>query len=99
MDENRATPRSARAALEPERLATPKRRSRRARHPLVIIGNAIFTLVLLLVVVVGLLAYWGNQRFEEPGPLAQDKVVNIPRGLGVRDISELLARVGVIRDP
>jgi UPF0755 protein len=26
-------------------------------------------------------------------------VVNIPRGLGVRDIAELLAREGVIRDP
>jgi UPF0755 protein len=98
MDDNRTTPRSPRAALEPERLATP-RRSRRARHPLVIIGNAIFTIVLLLAVVLGALAYWGNQRFEEPGPLAQDKVVNIPRGLGVRDIGELLAREGVIRDP
>jgi UPF0755 protein len=99
MDDNRTTPRSPRAALEPERLATPKRRSRRARHPLVIVGNAIFTLVLLLAVVLGALAYWGNQRFEEPGPLAQDKVVNIPRGLGVRDIAELLTREGVIRDP
>lgn len=99
MDDNRMPPRSPRAALEPERLATPKRRSRRARHPVVIIGNAIFTLVLLLAVVLGLLAYWGNQRFEESGPLTQDKVVNIPRGLGVRDIAELLVREGVIRDP
>lgn len=99
MDENRTTPRSPRAALEPERLATPKRRSRRARHPIVIIGNAIFTIVLLLAVVLGLAVYWGNKRFEEPGPLAQDKVVNIPRGLGIRDIGELLAREGVIRDP
>jgi UPF0755 protein len=98
MDENRTTPRSPRAALEPERLATP-RHSRRARHPVVIVGNAIFTLVLLLAVVLGALAYWGNQRFEEPGPLAEDKIVNIPRGMGVRDIGELLAREGVIRDP
>lgn len=99
MDENRNTPRSPRAALEPERLATPKRRSRRARHPVVIVGNAIFTIVLLLAIGLGATAYWGNKRFEEPGPLTQDKVVNIPRGLGVRDIGELLAREGVIRDP
>jgi UPF0755 protein len=99
MDENRMPPRSPRAALEPERLAQPKRRSRRARHPVVIVGNAIFTIILLLAVVLGVLAYWGNQRFEQPGPLAQDKVVNVPRGLGVRDIGELLAREGVIRDP
>jgi UPF0755 protein len=99
MDENRTTPRSARAALEPERLATPKLRSRRARHPIVIVGNAIFTFVLLLAVVLGAAAYWTNQRFEEPGPLAEDKLVNIPRGVGIRDIGEILSREGVIRDP
>ncbi len=99
MDENRTTPRSARAALEPERLAPPKLRSRRARHPIVIVGNAIFTFVLLLAVVLGAAAYWTNQRFEEPGPLAEDKLVNIPRGVGIRDIGEILSREGVIRDP
>ena len=99
MDENRTTPRSPRAALEPERLATPKRRSRRARHPIVIVGNAIFTFVLLLAVVLGAAAYWTNQRFEEAGPLTEDRLVNIPRGVGIRDIGEILAREGVIRDP
>jgi UPF0755 protein len=99
MDENRTTPRSARAALEPERLVTPKLRSRRARHPVVIVGNAIFTFVLLLAVVLGAAAYWGNLRFQEPGPLTEDKVVNIPRGSGIRDIGEILTREGVIRDP
>jgi len=98
MDETRTNPRSPRAALEPERLATP-RRSRRARHPIVIVGNAIFTIVLLLAVVIGLAAYWTNQRFEQPGPLTENKVVNIPRGLGIRDIGELLKREGVIGDP
>jgi UPF0755 protein len=100
MDQNRMTPRSPRAALEPERVASPgKRRSRRARHPLVIIGNAIFTIILLLSVVVGVGVYWGKQRFEQPGPLTEDKTVNIPRGLATRDIAELLVREGVIRDP
>ncbi len=99
MDENRPAPRSARAALEPERLATPKSRSRRARHPIVIVGNAIFTFVLLLAVVLGAAAYWGNLRFQEPGPLTEEKLVNIPRGAGIRDIGEILAREGVIRDP
>lgn len=99
MDENRTTPRSARAALEPERLVTPKLRSRRARHPVVIVGNAIFSFVLLLAVVLGAAAYWGNLRFQEPGPLTEDKLVNIPRGAGIRDIGEILAREGVIRDP
>ncbi len=100
MDQTPITPRSPRAALEPERVAAPKkRRSRGARHPFVIVGNAIFTFILLLAVMVGVGIYWGKQKFEEPGPLQDDKVVNIPRGLGIRDIGELLAREGVIREP
>src|SRR5262245_44634734 len=90
--------RSPRAALEPERINAP-RRSRGARNPIVIAGNAFFTIVLLLAIVVGVGAYWGKVKFEEKGPLTEDKVVNIPRGLGARDIAELLAREGVIRDP
>jgi UPF0755 protein len=93
------TPRSPRAALEPERVAMPTRRSRRARHPIVIIGNAIFTLILLLAIVLGGTVWWGKQRFEAEGPLQQDKIVNIPRGLGVKDIADLLMREGVIDQP
>ena len=75
------TPRSPRAALEPERVAMPPRRSRRVRHPLVMMGNAIFTRAAAGVLVVGGGVFWGKQRFEAPGPLTQDKIVNIPRGL------------------
>ncbi len=92
------TPKSPRAALEPERVAMPGRRSRRARHPIVMVGNAIFTLILLLTLALGGLVFWGKQRFDAPGPLAKEKIVNIPRG-GVRDIAELLVREGVIREP
>jgi UPF0755 protein len=99
MDQGPMTPRSPRAALEPERVSVPTRRSKRARHPLVIIGNAIFTFILLVALAVGGAVFWAKTRFEAPGPLAQDKVVNIPRGLGVRDISELLMREGVIDQP
>ena len=92
-------PRSPRAALEPERVPLPNRRSQRVRHPLVIAGNAIFTVLVLISVVVGGALYVGRQRFETPGPLAADKVVNIPRGLGIRDIADLLQREGVIDQP
>ena len=92
------TPKSPRAALEPERVAMPTRRSKRAKHPIVIVGNAIFTLILLLTLGVGGVVFWGKQRFEAPGPLDAEKIVNIPRG-GVRDIAEMLAREGVITDP
>lgn len=91
------TPKSPRAALEPERVAMPTRRSKRAKHPIVIVGNAIFTIILLITLGVGGVVFWGKQRFEAVGPLAADKIVNI-RG-GVRDIAEQLAREGVITDP
>jgi len=66
---------------------------------MVIIGNAIFTVLVVVSLTVGIGLYLGKQRFDEPGPLAADKVVNIPRGLGIKDISDLLTREGVIDQP
>ncbi len=99
MEPKRITPRSPRAALEPERVPMPPRRSRGARHPLVIVGNAIFTILVLLAVVGGAAVLVGKQRFEARGPLEADKIVNIPRGYGIRDIADLLVREGVIDQP
>ena len=98
-DARRITPRSPRAALEPDRVPEPKRPSARARHPVVVAGSALFTLVLVAALAAGLALTAGKHRFEAPGPLAQDKIVNIPRGLGVRDIADLLQREGVIDQP
>ncbi len=92
-------PKSPRVALEPERVPPPKNRSKRVRHPLVVVGNAIFTLLVIVAAAVGGGLYFGKQRFEMPGPLAEDKVVNIPRGYGVKDIADVLVREGVIDQP
>lgn len=92
-------PRSPRAALEPEKMPPPSRHSRRARNPFVVVGNAIFTMLIVLSIAVGAGLFIGKQRFEAPGPLAEDKMVNIPRGLGIRDIADLLQREGVIDQP
>ena len=54
---------------------------------------------MLLAVAAGVLLYVGNQRFEAPGPLAEDRIVNIPRGSGMRDIADVLSREGVIDQP
>jgi UPF0755 protein len=96
---SRMAPRSPRAALEPERVPQPARYSKRARHPIVIVGNAIITVVVLIAIVGGLAAAIGKQRFEAPGPLDQERIVNIPRGLGIKDIADLLQREGIIDQP
>jgi UPF0755 protein len=94
-----AVPRSPRAALEPERVPMPSRRSSRARPPVIVVGNAIFTVLIVISVAVGAALFFGKQRFDAAGPLADDKVVNIPRGLGIRDIADLLQREGVVDQP
>ncbi len=76
-----------------------RRRAKRTRHPLVVVGNAIFTALVVISIAVGIGLFIGNQRFAAPGPLAEDKVVNIPRGLSVKEISDLLMREGVINQP
>jgi len=96
---SRIAPRSPRAALEPERMAQPMRYSKRARHPLVIIGNAVITIVVLVALVGGLALAIGKQRFEAPGPLDRERLVNIPRDLGIKDIADVLQREGVIDQP
>ncbi len=98
-EQNRVGPRSSRAALAPERVPVPKRRSQRARHPIVVVGNAILTFIVLVAIVVGVAIMIGKQRLDAPGPLGEDKIVNIPRGAGVRDIADLLVKEGVIDQP
>lgn len=93
---DRLSPRSPRTALEPERVPEPRRASRRARNPFVVVGSAFFTLIMLVAVVGVFGVSAGRQRFEASGPLDADKIVNIPRGLGLRDIADLLQREGVI---
>jgi len=95
----RIKPRSPRAALEPERVPMPTRRSERVRHPLVMAGNAIFTVLILIAIAGGILFVVAKQRFEAPGPLESEKIVNIPPRLGIRDIADLLVTEGVIDHP
>ncbi len=95
----RITPRSPRTALEPDRVEMPSRRSKSARHPFVIIGNAIISMFVLAAIAAGVALVIGKERFEAPGPLTADRIVNIPRGSGIRDIADVLAHEGVIDQP
>ena len=90
------SPRSPRAALEPEQVPPPPKRSERARNPFIVVGNAIITLILLSMIAAGGTYIYGKQKIEAPGPLREDKVVNIPSRAGVTDIADTLQREGVI---
>src|SRR6266702_4600319 len=90
------SPRSPRAALEPERVPPPPKRAERARNPFVVVGNAIITIVLVLMIGAGGVYVYGKQKLEAPGPLQDDKVVNIPARAGMTDIADILQREGVI---
>jgi UPF0755 protein len=90
------SPRSPRAALEPEQVPPPPRRSERARNPFVVVGNAIITLLLVLMLGAAAAYSYGKQKIEAQGPLQEDKVVNIPTRAGMTDIADILQREGVI---
>ena len=90
------SPRSPRAALEPEQVPPPPKRSERARNPFVVVGNAIITILIILMIGAGAAYYYGRQLLETPGPLLEDKIVNIPARAGKRDIADALQREGVI---
>ena len=90
------SPRSPRAALEPEQVPPPPRRSERARNPFVVVGNAIITILILLMIGAGVSYYYGKQILESAGPLNEDRIVNIPARAGKRDISDVLQKEGVI---
>jgi UPF0755 protein len=97
-EQKRITPRSPRAALEPEHVSVPTRRSGRIRNPIVMVGNAIFTLLVLLVLAGGAGFVAVKSRFEAAGPLEADKIVSIPPRLGLIEIADLLRREGVMNE-
>jgi UPF0755 protein len=89
------SPRSPRAALEPEQVPPPPKRSDRARNPWVVVGNAIITGLVVLMISTGGLYVYGKQKIESPGPLRDDKIVDIPQRAGITDIADILRREGV----
>ncbi len=93
------TPRSPRTALEPDTVQMPTRRSKSARHPFVIVGNAILSVFVLVAIAAGAALVVGKQQFDAPGPLPENRIVNIPRGSGIHDIADVLVSEGVIDQP
>ncbi len=80
----------------PQRLRAT--RSRSAKHPMIVAANAVFTILALIAIGGGGAVWYGKYQLETPGPLAEDKIVNIPRS-GFRDVADVLEREGVIEQP
>ena len=93
---SRVAPKSPTEALQPEPVPPPPKRSRVARHPLVVFLNFVLTIVIISVVVLGGGLLIGKMQFEKPGSLDQARTITVDRGAGVRDIASRLQSEGVV---
>ncbi len=89
-------PKSARQAIEPETPPPPPSRSKAVRHPVVVFMNFVLSVLLLGVIVVAGVLYFGKQSFIEKGPLTQERTILVSRGTGLGTISSILERQNVI---
>ncbi|WP_407051740.1 endolytic transglycosylase MltG [Methyloraptor flagellatus] len=97
----RAAPKSPRAAIEPTAVPPPpprRRRSKAARNPIVVFLNGAMSLLTFIAVVAVIAAVYGKNRFEQPGPLTETKVVLISKGSTIDTIGDTLQKAGVVSE-
>jgi UPF0755 protein len=91
----RVMPKSPSEAIKPLAAPPPPPRTRRRRGFLSVLSGALtLAVVLALGAIFGLASL--EQHVRDPGPLAEDKVVIIPRNIGTSEIADVLRREGVI---
>ena len=83
-------PKSANEALRPEAGTPPPRRSRQSRNQIVVFLNFIVTALIFGVIAGGVLAYYGKQQFEAPGPSTSATTVMIKPNTGIQEIGDQL---------
>jgi len=95
----RFAPRSPSEAIKPTAAPPPPPRVRRPRGGLLATLSGLLTLFVAAAIGLVVAVAFLERQATEPGPLATDKVVVIPRNTGVSDISGILKREGVIAQP
>ncbi|MEL6769084.1 MAG: endolytic transglycosylase MltG [Pseudomonadota bacterium] len=63
------------------------------------IAANVLGLLIVAGVALGIAINWGKARVEGPGPLTETTVVQVPKGAGLNEISDVLAEAGVVEDP
>jgi UPF0755 protein len=96
-------PMSPAERLEPTRPPRRPRRHRLDREPrraIPMLGflNGLMSFALLLMLLVGGLAYLFDRQIEAAGPLASPKAVVVPKNEGAHEIATRLEREGVVGD-
>jgi UPF0755 protein len=100
MEMPRLAPRSPSEALKPTAAPPPPPpRIRRPRGGFLSALSGFLTLAAMLALGIVIGIAFVEQQVREPGPLAADKVVAIPRNTGTSEIAELLRREGVVSRP
>src|SRR5215212_1800065 len=97
METSRLAPQSPGETLKPVAAPPPRVRRPRGGFLSALSGLLTFAAVLSLAIVAGVAFL--EQQVSEPGPLAEDKIVIIPRNSGTNEIADLLRREGVIARP
>ncbi|MEO9340523.1 endolytic transglycosylase MltG [Mesorhizobium sp. SB112] len=91
-------PKSANEALRPEAGTPPPRRSRHSKNQFVVFLNFMLSLVMLVVIGVGLLVYFGKREFDGPGPTTAATTFLVKPNSSVAEIAGQLERRGLISD-
>lgn len=89
-------PKSASEALRPEAVPPPPRRSRQSRNRFVVFLNFLMSIVIIGLIGLAAMFYFGKREFEGPGPAVQADTVLIRPNTSLQEISELLERRGLV---
>nr|WP_309083986.1 endolytic transglycosylase MltG [Chelativorans sp.] len=91
--------RSERETLRPKQgTPPPPRRSRQSRNQFVIFLNFVISAIVFVLVVAGMVFYFGKRTFDGPGPATTAETILIKPNTGVRDIAAQLENNGLISD-